>query len=261
MISAEQYSFYWKNGYVIIKDVLTEEECDAANIQIRKYANKDFAAIMNPDRPEFLVAQSFSNTEEESQLREKVAYINGAHQVSSLMREIMRNPKAVTSLEALQGTEVVGLMTQMLFKEAGSPYASQAWSPHQDNAYPRNLNGQYMTTNFFFEAAKKENGSLYVYLGSHKEGIIECEERISYRESVGENPGNTISEKILAQYDKIDVEFEKGDMLVLHGNCIHGSYPNTSKRSRPLLSCSYISRGEEFVPGRSAQRKEILLRQ
>jgi len=260
MITQEQYDFYWKNGYLILKDVLTLEECDFAYAQIRQYADKNFAAIMNPDRPEFLIAQSFGNKKREELLGKKVEYINKAHQVAALMRSIMKNPKAVSALEDLQRREVAGLMTQMLFKEAGSPYASQAWEPHQDNAYPRNSNGQYITTNFFFEAARKENGSLYVYPGSHLEGLMECETRASYRETIGKNPGNTISEKILAKYDKIDVEFEKGDMLVLNGNCVHGSYPNVSDRSRPFLSCSYISRGEIFISGKNAQRKEILLR-
>ena len=40
---------------------------------------------------------------------------------------------------------------------AGSKYASQAWTPHQDNAYPRNKNGKYITTNFFFREANIEN--------------------------------------------------------------------------------------------------------
>ena len=61
-------------------------------------------------------------------------------------------------------------------------------------------------------------------------------------------------------YEKVDVNFRKGDLLVLHGNCIHGSYANVSKkRSRPLFSCSYITKGEEFIPGRTARRKVIPL--
>ena len=42
-------------------------------------------------------------------------------------------------LETLTNAKVVGLMSQILFKEAGSPYASQAWNPHQDNSYPQYL--------------------------------------------------------------------------------------------------------------------------
>ena len=77
------------------------------------------------------------------------------------------------------------LMSQMLFKEVNSRYASQAWNPYQDNSYPRNetinsangLNTQYITTNFFLEDANKENGTLYVYPGSHKLGLLEVQIR------------------------------------------------------------------------------------
>ena len=48
----------------------------------------------------------------------------------------------------------------MLFKEANTRYASQAWNPHQDNIYTQNnsklSNGfttQYLTTNFFLADA------------------------------------------------------------------------------------------------------------
>ena len=140
-------------------------------------------------------------------------------------------------------------MTQMLFKEAGSTYASQAWNPHQDNAYVGNKNGKYITTNFWLEDTSVENGTLYVYPGSHKNGIYKFEERISYRE-VDKNPGH-----------KVDVTFKKGDVIVMNGNLVHGSYPNITKdRNRPFLSCCYISKGEDFNPGYNSQKKPIELR-
>ena len=49
----------------------------------------------------------------------------------------MADEKAVNILETLQQTEVVGLMSQMLFKEAETRYANNLAS-HQDNIYPRN---------------------------------------------------------------------------------------------------------------------------
>ena len=107
--------------------------------------------------------------------------------------------------------------------------------------------------------ATRENGSMYVYEKSHKFGIFDAEDRPSYREASGNNPGRTIDNKHLEKFKKIDLEFKKGSLLVLHGNCIHGSYPNNSLIDRPLLSCSYIPKGEEFSIGYNAQRKEIAL--
>ena len=49
--------------------------------------------------------------------------------------------------------------------------------------------------------------------------------------------------------------------VILIGNCIHGSYPNNSSRSRPWFSSCYISEGEDFYIGKSSQREKIDLHQ
>jgi len=164
----------------------------------------------------------------------------------------------VDALEALQGEPVVGLMSQMLFKEAGTRYADQAWRPHQDNSYPQSPNAKYITTNMFLQPVDVENGTLYIYPGTHREPILPYEPNISYREQDG-RPGNEV--RIPEGYEKVDIVAEAGDVLVMNGNVIHGSYANRHRtRSRPLLSCSYISEGEPFVPGNTAKRMAIPLR-
>lgn len=247
VLTDEQKEFYRSNGYLVIDDLITSDECDFLLKRILLHANKEYAAILNPDRESFLAAQDPLSPPEV--IRE----------TARIFREYMKYPKTVSVVEALQGREVVGLMSQMLFKWAGTPYAAQAWNPHQDNNYPRNPNKQYITTNLFLLAADKENGSLYIYPGSHQEDLLEADPTISYREPHGYNPGNSV--RVPEKYKKVDLTFKKGSLLVLHGHAIHGSYANVSKtRSRPFYSCSYISKGESFVPGNNAQRMEIPLR-
>mgnify|MGYP001160900260 FL=1 len=267
MISKEKIEFYKENGYVIFNNILDHDMCDQYLTQIKKHANEDFGAIMNPDRFDFLVAQSFEHVSSDLSLSDRVNHIEECRQTSKMTYNIMADEKAVNILETLQQTEVVGLMSQMLFKEAETRYAKQSWHPHQDNIYPRNntilKNGfttQYLTTNFFLEDSNLENGTLYIYAGSHKYGLFEAESNISYREKGDKNPGNKISDEILSKFNKNDCEFKKGDLLVLNGNCIHGSYPNNSKKSRPLLSVSYISKGEKFISGNNAKRMVINLK-
>ena len=61
MISKEKIEFYKENGYVIFNNILDHDICDQYLTQIKKHANEDFGAIMNPDRFDFLVAQSFEH--------------------------------------------------------------------------------------------------------------------------------------------------------------------------------------------------------
>jgi len=228
----DQLNFYHENGYLVVDGLFTEQECDAMNKITRPLADENFSAIHNIDRdiPE--------------------------------MRSVMKAPKIVSILEKLQNSEVVGLMSQVLFKEVESPYASQVWNPHQDNSYPQSPDGAYITINIALENQDQENGCLYIYPGSHKDGIFACEPTISYREDPNSNPGSTVEASILGRFEsvKTNLEIKRGGTLFLHGNCIHGSYANTSNRSRPLMSISYLTKGAFFLVGKNANRMEISLK-
>ena len=130
---------------------------------------------------------------------------------------------------------------------------------HQDNFYPKSKNSAYVTLNWFLKDADKENGTIFCYPGSHKLGLLPAKDNISFREKVGDNPGSecNIPEEFLDK--KTDIIIPGNSIVVLNGNCIHGSYPNTSERSRPWFSSCYISDGEEFVVGNSSKREEIHL--
>jgi len=229
--------------------MFSDTDCDAFLQRMKLHADGDFAAILNMDRLDFLSEQAPFSSEDD------------ICETNRLMRNLMGAPRLVSVLETLQGNEVVGLMSQMLFKEAGSKYAGQAWNPHQDNSYPRNENKQYLTINLFLADSDMSNGTLYIYPGSHKEDILPYKPVVSYREQgdeIGTNPGNDV--EVPTQYEKVDVEFKKGDTFILHGNVIHGSYANESPdRSRPLIQFTYITKGEDFIPGNTAKRMAISL--
>tara|TARA_B100001173_G_scaffold259374_1_gene232286 strand:+ start:352 stop:549 length:198 start_codon:yes stop_codon:yes gene_type:complete len=61
--------------------------------------------------------------------------------------------------------------------------------------------------------------------------------------------------KDLIKFKKKDLKFTKGDMLILYGDIIHGSYENKSNRSRSLYFMSYIAQGDYFTSGLNARRK------
>lgn len=228
-LTQEEIRSYKDNGYLVVHGLFSPEECDRILALCKSYADEKFSAILNLDR------------------------------AVPAVRDIMKDPKIVQILETLQGAEVVGLMSQVLFKEAGSPYASQAWNPHQDNAYPQAPDGAYITINLFLRDADPENGGMYIYPGSHREGTLPFEPTISYREKAGTNPGNSC--KVSPKYKKVDLVVPKGGMLIMNSNVIHGSHPNRSAtRSRPLFSISYLTKGQPFIPGNTAKREEIPLR-
>ena len=242
-----------KNGYLILKNFYHKKKCDIFLKRIQKYANHDFAPIMNPDREEFLISQNVDRILKFKYLGDKTNFLSDIKKESVFFRSLMLNKKILKVLSKIKNKKVSALMSQMIFKEKKTKYSKQSWLPHQDNSYPKNKNGHYITINIFLNKATKNNGSLYIYEKSHKYGIFKYKRKISYREK-DSKPGNYV---ITKKFKKIDLNFNKGDMLVLHGNLVHGSYPNNSQYSRPLYSVSYIVKGEKFISGLNAQRKEL----
>jgi len=251
-LTEEQILFYRENGYLIVNDVLTAEEARTYNQYIRRHANRDFAAIINPDRYEDLHTQ-------DERVKSDLT-IEEIQETVEFSQYVMKHPDIVAILERLQEKEVIGLSSQFIFKEALSSYSSQAWLPHQDGWYPGDKKGEYITINWFLRDTDVENGTIYVYPGSNKVGLQDASPRKSFREDPGSNPGSDceIPEEYLDK--KTDVIIPGNSVVILHGHCIHGSYPNNSNRSRPWYSCCYITKGEDYLVGKNAKRKEIHLK-
>jgi len=241
-----QKTFYDDNGYVILEKIFSDSEAETFNSFIRRHANDGFAAIINPDRYESLLEQD-KRPKSDLTLKE-------IEETSSMARAIMTDKRMSDILNFFHEKKSVALSSQFIFKEAYSDYSSQAWKPHQDNFYPKSKNSAYVTLNWFLKDADKENGTIYCYPGSHKLGLLPAENNISFREKVGSNPGSEcqIPKEFLEK--KTDIIIPENSIVILNGNCIHGSYPNKSNRSRPWYSSCYISEGEDFIVGKNSKR-------
>ena len=64
------------NGYLIIKNFYSKKKCNFFLKKITKYANNDFAPIMNPDREEFLISQTVNKIFNFKYLGEKANFLN-----------------------------------------------------------------------------------------------------------------------------------------------------------------------------------------
>lgn len=233
----DQIQSYRDNGFLIVEKLFSSEECDAMLDMLLKNADKNYSALMQPhlDLPE-------------KKDRDHVL-------------AVIKDKRVVDVLEQIQGSEIDGLMTQILFKWPGTPYVAQAWSPHQDNSYPQAAGESFITINLALKDADKENGGVYVYNGSHKEGLLPFTPRPSFREKPGTSPGNTVL--LPAKYigKESSVYMRKGGILILHGNVVHGSYPNLTKdRPRPIFQATFLNKGVEFIPGKNARRERVSLR-
>ena len=221
--------FYADNGYAIFDRVASHALCDEVNALCRLHADKDFAPILNLDREE--------------------PYIRNL---------IMKNLTVVDIIEALTGREMVGCQTYTFFKEPGTRYQNQSWAPHQDNSYPQAVAGAYLAVDIALSDQTEDSGIIYVFPGSHKEGLLPFEPRISYREDPDQQPGNFC--RVPEKYDKVDTSLKKGQAMVFEGNLCHGSYPNLTNKSRATIVTNYLVSDADMIVGATAQRLRVPLR-
>ncbi|MDA1334981.1 MAG: phytanoyl-CoA dioxygenase family protein [bacterium] len=222
--------FYRTNGYLVVPDIFSPDECRYILGVFEGYRESDdYAGLMN------------------------------LHRTDERVRALVRNSTIVDYLEYLQEGEVVCLQSMFLFKEAGTRFGYQAWNPHQDNAYPASPYGMYITGNFNFVDHDPGNGGMYIYPGSHVEPLLPYEAARSFHEGEGEQPGHKVVPP--PQYHKLDLYMPQGSVLFLHGNAIHGSRSNTHPtRSRPMLLVPYITKGAPYKTGKEAKREPMSLR-
>lgn len=249
ILTQPDIDFYNKNGYLIVDNLYTEKFVKKFLSAIRRHANNDFAAILNPDRITEL--KGFDERPKSDLTLEEI------RETSELCQKVIAHKAIIQILRTLQQGDIVCLSSQVIFKEASSPYSSQAWSPHQDNRYIDNENAQYITVNWFLRDSTPENGGIYVYPGSHKLPILPAPHKKSFREDPSDNPGRECEIPTEFKDKKKDVITKAGAVVFLHGNCIHGSYANDSNRSRPFFATCYITKGEYYNVGKNTNRKEI----
>ena len=247
-------SFFNENGYVVIKNFFSKKKCRDFLKIISKYSSKEYPPIMNPDRQDFLISQSYKKIEKFKKLKDKVNFIRNLQNDAEYFKSIITSKKILNLLKKIKKKKINALMSQMIFKKANTNYSLQSWEPHQDNSYPKNKNGEYITINIFMNNSTKKNGTLFIWEKSHIYGIFDYKRKISYREK-DNKPGNV--SKSNKKFLKKILEFKIGDLLILHGNLVHGSFPNKSNKSRQLYSASYLPVGEKFISGANAQRKII----
>tara|TARA_B100000131_G_scaffold320505_1_gene368792 strand:+ start:8835 stop:9653 length:819 start_codon:yes stop_codon:yes gene_type:complete len=256
-ITGSQKKFYSKNGFIIFRNLFSKKEARNIDKKIAYFANDGWHNIMNPDRIEFLISQCEKKFNQQKTLNDKVNFMEKAIKTSKSFRSFLIDKRVRRILESLIKKKFVGLMTHVIFKHANTKYAKLAWVPHQDNSYAKMKNNGYITTNLFLHKANKKNGCLYLYPGTHRKGLVNFKKFYSYHAKSNQKPGNRVNLKF-EKLEKIDLNINEGDFLVMDGNLIHGSYGNYSKsRSRHMLSFNYGVKGQKFNPGFTAKRKSI----
>lgn len=219
-LTPQNIADYEKDGYVIIKNFLHEEEIN----KLYKIATGD----------DTLQKHAFDLNDQSGKKTKLTLWYTPGNDAYGLLT---KSKRMVDSVDQLMDGEsaVCHFHSKLMQKE---PKVGGAWEWHQDYGYwYKNeflLPDQMMSVMVAITDANKANGCLQVIKGSHKMGRIE-------HGFAGEQVGASqhYVDLALKTMDLVYVEIKAGDALFFHSNLLHRSEANLSDKPRWSLISVY----------------------
>lgn len=219
-------NFYSENGYFIEEDLFSPELCNEIIEEAKSFPNaldESFRPFMMP------------------------------HRINEKILEAMKNPKLIYIMSKLVGGNVSGLQTEFFYCKPGT----RGFAKHQDNFFVEAKKEVFASAWIALTDTTEKNGGLIAYPGTHNEDLLPTQ-KIFVQSDLGQDPNANNEETIVPpQYSAINAHVKKGSAFFIHGHLVHASNSNLSDQYRYVLLCTYIKTGENFRPGRYAQREAI----
>ncbi|MFN2458966.1 MAG: phytanoyl-CoA dioxygenase family protein [Chitinophagaceae bacterium] len=219
-LNQQQVADYDKDGYLIVKNFLTNAEVE----KLYRIAIED----------ETMRKHSFDLNDQTGKKTKLALWYTPGNDAYGLLTRSRRIIDSVSQL--LEGdAPICHFHSKLMQKE---PRVGGAWEWHQDYGYwYKNeflFPEQMMSLMIAITEANKENGCLQVIKGSHKMGRIE-------HGFSGEQVGASqhYVDLALKTMELKYVELKAGNALFFHSNILHRSEANLSDNSRWSLICVY----------------------
>ena len=230
-LSIEQRRFFFTNGYLCVKGLLSDEEL----AELDAYSNDAMHGRIDFDHviAEGVEPRCEGNTPAE--MEDKFFRLIHFHRHVELFERYLLHPRVLDVLEQLIGPDVSGLQSMMFFKPPGQ--YGQAY--HQDSYYIKVKPDTVCGTWIAIDGCDEDNGCMYFVPGSHMEPIYQDVHKPDNKDDFKEN---------LTEIDNVDESREvpaianAGDVVFFHGRIIHRSKQNRTKdRYRRAFVCHYAN--------------------
>ncbi|KFC59021.1 syringomycin biosynthesis enzyme [Flavobacterium gilvum] len=221
MLSEEQVSFFKENGFVKGIKILTEEQVDILNQELVK-----LQSVNEAEKKLFYHYESNESVDPSKVLFHAI----GGWRVTPGFHDLFWAPAYRMAAYQLLG-QSFRLFHDQLFCKPAKHGGVVAW--HQDFSYWTFTKPMHHLTCWIgLDDANVENGCLYFVPGSHKWGLLPITGLTGDMDAVRE----ILNKKQLEQFDNsIANELPKGYASFHHPLTMHGSYANTSDRSRRAI--------------------------
>ncbi len=222
MLTSEQIAFYHENGYIVVEDVLSDEELAALRRVTDEFVERSRAISESDD--------VFDLEPNHSAERPRLRRIKNPIMQHEVYDQIFRHDGILNIVEQLIGPGVRRNTTKLNMKE---PDHGSAVEWHQDWAFYPHTNDDVLAVGVCLDDMTEENGCMLMAPGSHKGKLYSHHEHGVFVGAVSEpgfEPGETAKCLVKA-----------GGITIHHARTLHASTPNHSANPRRLLLFEYCS--------------------
>jgi phytanoyl-CoA hydroxylase len=214
---------YRENGFVVIKNIFKKDEILKAGLDLENFVSKNLSHFKSRD-----INKTKNNI------------INSVHFMNnwSWSKKFINGKKIKLIVKTLLEDEAKNFGSELFAKPAKVGLSSPI---HQDNFYWCLDNANGLTVWIALDQSNSKNGGVYYYKKTQRLGLLE--HNLSYA------PGSSQTLKYpesMNFFKKITPKINIGDCIIHHCLAVHGSYKNTSSKSRRGLTVRYIGKSSKI---------------
>jgi phytanoyl-CoA hydroxylase len=231
LISKEDIQLFQEEGYIIIRNLFSEEEIAALRTNFMNlHAQGEIEGCFK--------AEPIEEAIKSGNILSAYPRMMHPHRVNEEAMRYMLDPRVFYILKQLLGEEAVAAQSMFYFKPPGA----KGQALHQDNFYLKVEPGTCIAAWTAIDDADEANGGLFVVPNSQKEEI-QCPHEADPQQSFTKDEVD-----IPDGLQPIPTDLKAGDVMFFNGNMIHGSYPNLSEdRFRRAFICHYAGGSVEKI--------------
>lgn len=232
MLTREQVDQFWRDGYIVADDAVTDAQLAAMRADIETWVEdsrphtKPFGPPTIDGRPRFDMGAEHSATQP------ALRRVNNPSDLYPAYDDAMRNSAMTDMVADLIGPNVKFHHCKINLKLPGS---RTEVGYHQDFAYTPHTNDDIVTALLLLDDMTLENGCLMGVPGSHRGPMHTLFDGDTF---TGTMQDDVVTDMRAKQQP---ITGKAGSVCLMHTMLAHGSEANRSNRHRPLYICVYTA--------------------